>query len=173
MIPKAEQRPCGGGKNEKKKVNRQLSTKVDRFQVALGGNLMWCLRENLLSYSISFQLYYFQPNPLMFSFAMIIISEVIRTLLRSRASVRHKVASRSVVALELCLMLTSWSLADPRCSASCSASEPHCFPLRTSTMSPYSSAPGTTLPLTASLYSRRHPSLLIYQGSSHCQLFDG
>lgn len=157
----------------KKKVNRQLSTKVDRFQVALGGNLMWCLRENLLSYSISFQLYYFQPNPLMFSFAMIIISEVIRTFLRSRASVRHKAASRSVAASELRLMLTSWSLAVPRCSASCSTSEPHCFPLRTSTTSPCSSAPGKTLPLTALLYSLRHPSLLIYQGSSHCQLFDG
>ena len=52
----------------KKKVNRQLSTKVDRSQVALACNLMWCLRGNLLSYSIGFQLYYFQPNLLIFFF---------------------------------------------------------------------------------------------------------
>lgn len=111
MIPKAEQRPSGGGKNEKKKkkVNRQLSTKADRFQVALGCNVMWCLRENLLSYSIGFQLYYFQPNLLIFSFVMIIISGMIRTFLRNRVSVRHKVARRSVAASELHLTLTSWS----------------------------------------------------------------
>ena len=81
--------------------------------MGLACNLLWCLRGNLLSYSIGFQLYYFQPNLLIFSFAMIIISGMIRTSSRSRVSVRHKVASRSVAASELHLTLTSWSCRRP------------------------------------------------------------